>query len=71
MNNNIIEPSNLPNKFKFKSTVKGMDKVIYKAIKAENSYVIIWSFMGEERDMVMSVEDMNYNFNQKEYEFAW
>jgi hypothetical protein len=62
---------NLPDKFKFKSTVKGMQEVIYTAIKVENSYVITWCFLEEYKDMVMSVEDMNYHFNQNEYEFAW
>jgi len=61
----------LPDKFKFKSTVKGMQEVIYTVIKAENSYVITWNFLGEHRDMVMSAEDMNYHFNQNEYEFAY
>jgi hypothetical protein len=63
--------NNLPDKFKFRSTVKGMDETIYTAIKAENSYVITWHFMGEDRDMVMSAENMAYHFNQNEYEFAW
>ena len=56
----------LPEKFKFKSTVKGMDKIIYTAIKAENSYVITWHFL-EDQHMVMSVEDMIYHFRQNEY----
>jgi len=61
---------NLPDKFKFKSTVKGMDKIIYTAIKAENSYVITWHFL-EDQHMVMSAEDMVYHFRQNEYEFTW
>lgn len=62
---------NLPNKFKFKSTVKGMSEIIYTAIKTENSYVITWHFLGESQDMVMSAETMEYHFNQNEYEFTW
>lgn len=67
----LTEPSNLPDKFKFKSTVKGMDQIIYTAIRTENNYVITWEFLGENKNMVMSIEDMNYHFNQKEYEFTW
>jgi hypothetical protein len=63
--------NNLPDKFKFRSTVKGMGEIVYTAIKAENSYVIIWSFMGEQHDMIMSDKDMTYHFNQNEYEFAY
>ena len=63
--------TNLPDKFKFKSTVKGMQEIIYTAIKAENSYVITWYFLGEHNDMVMSVGTMSYHFSQKEYEFAY
>lgn len=63
--------NNLPEKFKFKSTVRGMDAIIYTAIKAENNYVIIWDFMGEHQDMVMSAEEMLYHFNQNEYEFTY
>jgi len=62
---------NLPDKFKFRSTVKGMQEVIYTAIKAENSYVITWNFLGEHNDMVMSIETMSYHFNQNEYEFVY
>jgi len=61
----------LPDKFKFKSTTKGMQEVIYTAIKAGNSYVITWNFLGENQDMVMSVGTMNYHFNQNEYEFVY
>ena len=63
--------ANLPDKFKFRSAVKGMQEILYTAIKAENSYVITWYFLGEHKDMVMSAENMNYHFNQNEYEFAW
>lgn len=59
---------NLPNKFKFKSVIKGMPKIIYIAIKAENSYVITWSFMGEDQSMLMTINEMDYHFKQKEYE---
>jgi len=69
--NELTEPNGLPRKFKFKSTVKGMDQIIYRAIRAENSYVVIWTFMGEEKDMIMSIENMIYHFNQKEYEFVY
>jgi len=69
--NKFTEPNNLPNKFKFKSTVKGMDKITYTAIKAENSYVIIWEFMGEQQSMVMSAEEMTFHFDQNEYEFVY
>jgi len=62
---------NLPDKFKFRSTVKGMQETIYTAIKAENSYVITWNFLGEHNDMVMSVGTMSYHFNQNEYEFVY
>jgi len=62
---------NLPDKFKFRSTVKGMQEVIYTAIKAENNYVITWNFLGEHNDMVMSVETMSFHFNQNEYEFVY
>jgi len=62
---------NLPDKFKFRGTVKGMQEVIYTAIKAENSYVITWNFLGEHNDMVMSVETMSFHFNQNEYEFVY
>ena len=61
--------NNLGDKFKFKSTVKGMDKIIYTAIKAENNYVITWDFLGEQ-NMVMSVEEMNYHFRNNEYELV-
>ena len=63
--------TNLPDKFKFRSTVKGMQEIIYTAIKAENSYVITWNFLGEHNNMVMSVKTMSYHFNQNEYEFVY
>jgi len=62
---------NLPDKFKFRSTVKGMQEIVYTAIKAENSYVITWNFLGEHSDMVMSVGTMSYHFSQNEYEFVY
>ncbi len=61
----------LPDKFKFKSTVDGMPAIIYAAIKVENSYVITWRFLGENQDMIMKAETMDYHFKQGEYEFAW
>jgi len=66
---------NLPNKFKFKSTVKGMtvkgmDEIIYTAIKVENSYFITWNFFGSQY-MTMKADDMQFHFDQNEYEFTW
>ena len=61
---------NLPDKFKFKSTVNSMNDIIYTAIKVENSYVITWNFLGDQ-SMVMKDDTMQYHFQQKEYEFAW
>jgi len=46
-------------------------KGVSTAIKAENSYVITWNFLGEHNDMVMSVETMSFHFNQNEYEFVY
>jgi len=65
------ETLNLPDKFKFRSTVKGMQETIYTAIKAENSYVITWNFLGEQNNMVMNIGTMSYHFNQNEYEFVY
>jgi len=43
---------------------------VYNAIRVNDYVVIMWNFLGECRDLNMSVEDVIYHFNQENYKFV-
>jgi len=59
----------LPDKFKFVSNFTN-ENIVYNAIRVNDYVVIMWNFLGECRDLNMSVEDVIYHFNQENYKFV-